>query len=162
MNAKLWDPQDGLYYSYDVRAGTLLKRDTVFSYLPLYAGICDGDKSRTLTDNLRSHCFCVADRNCVGIPTYDMCQADYEGEFYWRGPVWFNMCWYMVDGFRRYGDRETADWLSDSLLQLVVEHGFYEYYEPETGKGLGADGFSWTAALFLDLAARREERGETA
>ena len=49
----------------------------------------------------------------------------------------------------------TADWIRDSLLQLVIEQGFYEYYEPTTGKGLGADGFSWTAALFLDLAAGR-------
>ncbi|NQT92764.1 MAG: hypothetical protein HQ559_08385, partial [Lentisphaerae bacterium] len=156
MNSKLWDEKDGLYYSYDLRAGRPLKRDTVFSYLPLYAGVCDNERSRTLIDNLRSHCFCVADRNCVGIPTYDMCQADYRGDFYWRGPVWFNMCWYMVDAFYRYGESETADWLADSLLQLVVENGFYEYYEPETGKGLGADGFSWTAALFLDLAAERD------
>ena len=74
---------------------------------------------------------------------------------YWRGPVWFNMCWYMIDGLRRYGEDSTADWIRDSLLQLVIEQGFYEYYEPTTGKGLGADGFSWTAALFLDLAAGR-------
>jgi glutaredoxin len=152
INAKLWDDSEGLYYSFDMVSGKLIKRDTIFSYLPLYAGICDQDRARRLMDNLRSHCFCVADRNCVGIPTYDMCRADYEGEFYWRGPVWYNMCWYMVDGLRQYGMNETADWIRDSMLQLVVEHGFYEYYEPETGKGLGADSFSWTAALFIDLA----------
>lgn len=152
MNSKLWDEEDGLYYSYDLRCGKLIKRDTIFSYLPIYAGVCDQSRGKTLIDNLRSHCFCVADRNCVGIPTYDMCQVDYQGEFYWRGPVWFNMCWYMIDGLERYGEHDTAKWIRDSLLQLVIENGFYEYYEPETGKGLGADSFSWTAALFIDLA----------
>lgn len=157
INDKLWDEQDGLYYSYDIRSGELIKRDTIFSYLPIYAGICNESRFTILFDNLRSHCFCVADRNCVGIPTYDMCQVDYEGEFYWRGPVWFNMCWYMIEGLRQYGEHETADWIRDSLLQLVIDHGFYEYYEPDTGRGLGADGFSWTAALFLDLSEGRTE-----
>lgn len=158
MNETLWDPDAGIYYSRDRRSGQHIKRDTIFSYLPLYAGVCDASRCKTLVDHLRSHCFCVADRDCVGLPSYDMCQTDYEGEFYWRGPVWFNMCWYMVEGLHRYGEHETAEWLTDSLLQLVIENGFHEYYEPETGKGLGAGGFSWTAALFIDLAAQRAAR----
>ena len=40
------------------------------------------------------------------------------------------------------------------MLNLVNEHGFYEYYEPETGKGLGASKFSWTAAMVIDIASR--------
>jgi glycogen debranching enzyme len=159
MNRKLWDEEDHLYYSYDLVAGRPIKRDTVFSYVPMYARIPEADRGDVLFDSLRSHCFCVAGRNCVGIPTYDMCQVDYQGEFYWRGPVWFNMCWYMLDGLRHYGKHDTADWVRDSMLQLVVENGFYEYYEPESGKGLGADGFSWTAALFIDVAAGREVEG---
>lgn len=155
VNRKLWHEEDGLYYSYDVRAGRPIKRDTIFSYLPLYAGICDEERGQRLINNLLTHCFCMADRDCVGIPSYDMCQADYDGEFYWRGPVWYNMCWYMTDGLRRYGREALAQWLEESLTALVVRHGSYEYYEPETGEGLGADGFSWTAALFLDLASRR-------
>jgi glycogen debranching enzyme len=153
MNQKLWDPEDGLYYSYDMVTGKLIKRDTIFSYIPLYADICSKERAARLVENLKTHCFCVADRSCVGIPSYDMCQVDYDGEHYWRGPIWFNMGWYMVRGLRRYSEEELADWLSNSLLKLVLEHGFYEYFEPETGKGLGADGFSWTASLFLDLAA---------
>ena len=155
MNEKLWDESAGLYYSYDVVADSPIRRDTIFSYLPLFAAVCDEDRADRVMENLRSHCFCVADRDCVGVPTYDMCQADFQGEFYWRGPVWFNMCWYMAKGLRNYGNVELADWIERSLLRLVVDRGFYEYYDPETGKGLGADGFSWTAALFIDLAGER-------
>ncbi len=42
------------------------------------------------------------------------------------------------------------------MYQLVIENGFYEYYKPENGKGLGAAGFSWTAALFIDLISRNK------
>jgi len=155
MNAKLWHEGDGLYYSYDAVAEQHVCRDTVFSYIPLFAGIPDATRAQRLIENLKTHCFCLANHDCVGIPSYDMCQADYNGEFYWRGPVWYNMCWYMIHGLRRYNAEAEAQWLEDSMLKLVVDEGFYEYYEPLSGTGLGADGFSWTAALFLDLAVPR-------
>lgn len=154
INDKLWDPQAGLYYDYDLVAQAPIKRDTIFSYFPLAAGICSRERAGTLLDSLRSHCFCLADRNCVGIPSYDMCKTDYQGEYYWRGPVWVNINWYLAQGMRQYGEEELADWIETSLLHLVKANGFYEYYEPETGKGLGAPEFSWTAALAIDIARR--------
>ncbi|NQT41670.1 MAG: glycoside hydrolase [Planctomycetes bacterium] len=153
MNAKLWDSHDEVYHSYDLVAGRHLKQETIFSYIPLYAGCCDPDQAARLVERLRTRCFCLADRNCVAVPSYDMCQADYDGEFYWRGPVWFNANWYLAKGLRWHGQQELADWIENSLLQLAIRNGFHEYYSPETGRGLGASGFSWTAALFLDLAA---------
>jgi len=158
INEKLWDPLDGTYYSYDVQAEQLLRRETIFSFLPLYAGCCDSQKADEVLRRLETRCFCVADRQCVAIPSYDMCQADYDGEFYWRGPVWFNVNWFLAQGLRQQGERELASWIEDSLLQLVIRNGFFEYYSPETGRGLGASEFSWTAALFIDLAASRAPR----
>ena len=84
--------------------------------------------------------------------------ADYEGDLYWRGPVWFNICWFMAAALRPHGRQELTDWIEKSLLQLVAEQGFYEYYNPRTGEGLGASGFSWTAALYIDLASRVQNR----
>ncbi len=153
MNTKLRDSHDGVYHSYDMVAGGHLKRETIFSYFPLYAGCCDPDQATRVVERLRTRCFCLADRNFVAVPSYDMCQADYDGEFYWRGPVWFNVNWYLAKELRRHGQQELADWIENSLLQLASNNGFHEYYSPETGHGLGASGFSWTAALFLDLVA---------
>ncbi|MFQ5732770.1 MAG: trehalase family glycosidase [Planctomycetaceae bacterium] len=155
MNAKLWNDAEQTYDSFDVVSGRHLRRETVFSYIPLYAGCCDADKAARVVARLRTRCFCMADRNCVAVPSYDMCQADYDGEFYWRGPVWFNINWMLAKGLRRHGQQEQADWIETSLLRLAIRRGFYEYYSPETGEGLGASDFSWTAALFLDLAANR-------
>ena len=155
VNSKLWDETQGLYYDYDLISGKMIRKDTIFSYMPLFAGIPNEQRGRKLLDNLRTHCFCVADGDCVAVPSYDMCQVDYQGEFYWRGPVWVNINWYLAQGVREFGEEELADWIERSLITLVDRHGFYEYFDPDTGKGLGASEFSWTAALIIDLIARR-------
>jgi len=155
INRKLWSESRGVYESYDVLAKRPIDRETAFSYLPLYAEVCDPQRGERVIDHLCTHCFCVAERACSAVPSYDMCVADYQGEFYWRGPAWFNINWYLAKGLRNYGQDDRAQWIEDSLLKLATEHGFWEYYSPETGKGLGAGRFSWTAALFLDLACRR-------
>lgn len=72
---------------------------------------------------------------------------------YWRGPVWVNINWLTARTLRRAGHIEAADRVRASTLELVAENGFWEYYCPETGEGLGSDRFSWTAALTIDLLA---------
>jgi hypothetical protein len=44
----------------------------------------------------------------------------------------------LAQGVHDCGDIELAAWIEDSLVSLVDTHGFYEYYDPNTGKGLGA------------------------
>ncbi len=155
MNKKLYDKAEGIYYNFDLVHQKHIKRDTIFSYMPLFAGIPDKDMGKMVLDNLRAHCFCVADTDCVAIPSYDMCQVDFEGEFYWRGPVWVNINWYLAQGVKQYGETELSDWIENSLIALADRHGFYEYYDPDSGRGLGEKDFSWTAALIIDLIAHK-------
>jgi glutaredoxin len=155
INKKLYDEAEGTYYNFDLVSRKHIKRDTIFSYMPLFAGISDKDRGAQVLNNLRAHCFCIADMDCVAIPSYDMCQVDFEGEFYWRGPVWVNINWYLAQGVRQYGETELSEWIEHSLIALADRHGFYEYYDPDSGKGLGEKDFSWTAALVIDLIARR-------
>lgn len=49
-------------------------------------------------------------------------------------------------GFSIYNQEKTQP-----VLPMFEEHGFYEYYNPLTSQDLGADNFSWTAALIIDL-----------
>jgi len=155
VNQKLYDETEGIYYNYDLVHQKHIKRDTIFSYMPLFAGIPDKDRAEKVLNNLRAHCFCIADMDCVAIPSYDMCQVDFEGEFYWRGPVWVNINWYLAQGIRQYGESELADWIESSLISLADRHGFCEYYDPDSGRCLGEKAFSWTAALIIDLIAAR-------
>jgi hypothetical protein len=39
---------------------------------------------------------------------------------------------------------------------LVERTGFAEYFNPLTGEPLGGSAFSWTAAIYLHLAAESE------
>jgi len=155
INRKLCDEAEGIYYNFDLGLKKHIKRDTIFSYMPLFAQIPDKEIGGAVIDTLRAHCFCIADMDCVAIPSYDMCQVDFEGEFYWRGPVWVNINWYLAQGVRQYGETELADWIETSLIALADRHGFYEYYDPDSGRGLGEKDFSWTAALIIDLIARK-------
>jgi len=155
MNKKLYNEVDGIYYNYDLVHQKYIKRDTIFSYMPLFAGIPDKDIGKVVLDTLRTHCFCIADMDCVAIPSYDMCQVDFDGEFYWRGPVWVNINWYLAQGVIKYGETELSEWIENSLIVLADRFGFYEYYDPESGRGLGEKDFSWTAALIIDLIANK-------
>lgn len=40
------------------------------------------------------------------------------------------------------------------MLGLVRRSGFREYFHPIGGQGYGASGFSWTAALVIDVLHR--------
>ena len=154
----LYDPDDGINYDYDLARQKHIKRDTGFSYMPFYAEIPGKDTGAIVMNTLRTHCFCTMDQDCLCVPRYDMCQVDFDGEFYWRGPVWINVNWYISQGVRDYGETEPADWIENSLIALADRQGSYEYYDPSTGRGLGAKDFSWTAALIIDLVSRRLSR----
>ncbi|MBZ9643804.1 hypothetical protein K8369_31415, partial [Streptomyces sp. PSKA30] len=68
-----------------------------------------------------------------------------------RGPAWFNTSWLLERGLRVHGETERADALREAMLDTADASGFAEYVDPYTGAACGATGFSWTAALTLDL-----------
>ncbi len=44
------------------------------------------------------------------------------------------------------------------MIELARRSGFYEHYDPTTGRGHGSRRFAWTAALVLNLLFEEEER----
>jgi hypothetical protein len=70
---------------------------------------------------------------------------------YWRGPTWVNSAWMVWLGMRRLGYKAEARHLADGLIGAVAREGLREYYDPRTGKGLGAVDFAWSA-LIAELA----------
>jgi hypothetical protein len=73
---------------------------------------------------------------------------------YWRGPTWVNSAWMVWLGMRRLGYEEEAERLADGVIGAVAREGLREYYDPGTGKGLGAVDFAWSA-LVAELADPR-------
>jgi hypothetical protein len=70
---------------------------------------------------------------------------------YWRGPTWVNAAWLLWLGLRRLGYDEAAERMASGLIGAVEREGLREYYDPGTGKGLGAKDFAWSA-LIAELA----------
>lgn len=70
---------------------------------------------------------------------------------YWRGPTWINSAWMAWLGMRRLGYETEAQHLADGVIAAVAREGLREYYDPRTGKGLGAVDFAWSA-LVAELA----------
>ncbi len=70
---------------------------------------------------------------------------------YWRGPTWVNAAWMLWLGLERLGYAEEAAHMAARLRELVLREGLREYYDPNTGEGLGATDFAWTS-LIMEMA----------
>jgi glycogen debranching enzyme len=89
-----------------------------------------------------------------GIPSVAREEPSFEPGFSlwrcWRGPSWVNTAWLLVPAMRELGYCEEADRVVDTLAQAAARHGFREYYNPLTGRGLAARGFGFST-LLVDL-----------
>jgi mannosylglycerate hydrolase MGH1-like protein len=70
---------------------------------------------------------------------------------YWRGPTWVNSAWLVWLGLRRLGYEAEASRLAAGVIGAVAREGLREYYDPRSGKGLGAKDFAWST-LVCELA----------
>ncbi|AEN72445.1 glycoside hydrolase family 37 [Rhodothermus marinus SG0.5JP17-172] len=157
VNRKLWDDRRALYFDYDLVLDRPIWVRMAACFTPLFAGIPDGLQAARLVSHLEASGFFNWDGSCYSVPSYDPNGLGFSPVQYWRGPVWININWLLIEGLARYGYTEHAAHLCRTVRLLVERNGFYEYYHPYTGEGHGSEQFSWTAALVLDLLARRPE-----
>jgi hypothetical protein len=100
----------------------------------------------------------------VAPPSVAICEPSYQPggsrgpiRRYWRGPTWINAAWLLWLGLRRLGYTEAADQMATGLIDAVEREGLREYYDPRTGKGLGARDFAWSA-LVNEFVGGRENQ----
>ena len=84
-----------------------------------------------------------------GVRSLDGEHPELQPRNYWRGPVWANVTWLCAHAFSLHGDERTAAELRSRMLAAVEGGGMREYFAPDSGRGLGARDFAWTAALAL-------------
>jgi hypothetical protein len=72
---------------------------------------------------------------------------------YWRGPTWPFTWWFVHQGLRVHGREDTARELAVRIAQLIAREGMREYYNPITGRGLGARHFAVSAIALEVLTA---------
>ncbi len=145
---KLWDPDSQEYYSRSYNTDRLLKDSTIACLMPLYSGAISPERAKLLVAKLHD----TQTYNAMyGVPSVAQNSKWFSVDKYWQGPSWINTNWLIMQGLRQYGFAREAEELISTSLSLVSAHGCYEYFSPLDGSPSGAQNFSWTAALTIDL-----------
>ena len=155
----LWDEKDGLYYNFDLVANKPIKENTWVSFSPLFGGVPSKLKAeRLINQQLQNPLkYAPSTDSSYYLPSVPKDSPKFEPLRYWRGPVWMSANWIVMLGLRQYGYHDLAERIKQDSLDLVKKAGFVEYFDPRDGAPKGAGGFSWTAAIALDLILEKEE-----
>ncbi len=131
VNAELWDEADGLYYDRDTRSGAFIRSQSIACLMPLWAGIPDARRAERLLEHILDP---AGFNTLIPLPSMAIGDPAFERDM-WRGPVWVNMAFAVIDGMRRYGfDEAAADFayrLCDGVYRTHARTGrFFEFYDP--------------------------------
>jgi hypothetical protein len=94
-----------------------------------------------------------------GVRSLDRDHPELAPRNYWRGPVWTNVTWLCAMALGEHGEQAIAAELRQRMLRAVEGGGMREYFLPDSGRGLGARDFTWTAALYLREARFAQAAG---
>lgn len=148
----LWDDETGCYCSRDTITGRASGLVTNASFLSFYAGVRHEVRDRRMLAHLER----IAQRVKYLVPSLDPDDKGFEPIRYWRGPVWAIINYMVATGLAEAGHTGWADRIRTDTRALIESAGFYEYFCPLTGRGMGGDDFSWTAAMWLHWARSGE------
>lgn len=153
IEERLWDETTGAYLDRDLRAGRLIQENTVATLMPLFSGAIARERAHYLVRRqlLDPRHYAPADDSSYFVPSASKSSPLFEPRRYWRGPIWLNTNWLIIRGLEEYGYREEAARVRRDTLELGRRSGFVEYFDPRDGSACGARGFSWSAALVVDL-----------
>jgi glycogen debranching enzyme len=141
------------YYSRNTRTNQLIAQDSVAEFMLLYSGALSPKQAKFIANKLASGGAWWPNK---GITTVPINSEWFLDKNYWRGPVWVNINWLIIEGLKRYEFYDLASKISDQTINLIESSkSFSEYYSAINGTSVGANDFSWTAALYIDLVKQK-------
>ena len=151
--------EDGVYWSVEGLGLNKLKVPTWNHFVPLFAGLYTQDEAeRAVKEHFHNdetfHARFGIRTTSKQVPGYRA--AGFAEGFSWRGPVWIAPHWFIYRGLLRYGFTAEAREICEKSEELLQYSGFRECFNPDTGEGIGARGFTW-GALVLDMRNKSNE-----
>lgn len=150
MISTMWDEEKGIFWAtHNQKPVSVI---TPFNLFPLWTGKLSEDIVEKIVSNLFSP---ILFGGKYSVPTVARNDVTFDPERMWRGPVWANINYFLIEALQRNGKLTQARDLREKTLELIAGNpGIYEYYNPNTGipPKTAAPVFSWTAAVFIELA----------
>ena len=143
---KFYKDEDQSFFSYDFKNHNLIKVDAISNYFVLFANLKNEDINNKIINKLKKY----NSQKKYFFTTVNPKDKTFEETRYWRGPVWINSNWIVYQGLIDK-DKNFSNLIKNKTLELLENKKFHEYYNYKTGECLGANNFSWSAALYLDL-----------
>ena len=132
INNTLWCEEDGFYYDYDIKNNRFNKVQSVASFLPIFAGVCDKAQCEKLVSHLEN-----PDEFGTEFPIPSISKKDESfGSDMWRGPVWINYNYMISKGLTEYGFGDSSEKIKEKTLAVINEWynrtgTVYEFYDSE-------------------------------
>ena len=148
---KLYDKKTKGFINYDLKNKKKIIVPSITNYFILFADLKNQTINKKIIKNLKNH----NQTKKYIFSSIEPNHKKFEEKRYWRGPVWINCNWIIYQGLKNK-DKNFANKIKEKTINLIKKNGFFEYYSFKTGKAFGANNFSWTASLFLDLILEKK------
>lgn len=153
----MWDSKDFAFYASDLISGPI-KKISITSLFPLIL-------ERPMPEQVDKMIEMLEDPDLFAtafpVPTQPVNSRDYDPAGkeprLWRGPVWINTNFHLVKGLEKqaarfentFADlsqraRKKAEHIATKTKELIEKSGYWEFYDPRTGKGLRIKDFAWS------------------
>ncbi len=157
INTKLWNEENSQFYDWDIISDEVIDKLTIANCIPVILNTITKEQIESIVKLVKENGEFWSESG-FPLSSISLTSPEFNSQNYWRGPVWINMNWLIIQGLEKHGLNELAIDLSFETIRLISESGFYEYYDPHTGEGCGAENFSWTAALIIDIITKLQKK----
>ena len=155
MNATFWDEQQGMYFDRNEKTGQRVYVKSATNFTLLFAGAATPERAKRMIHEhlLNPQEFWLA----YPVASYAKTEPDYyqgsHDECNWRGPTWAPTNYMIFQGLQQYGYHIEARELATRLFNMALRKNqvLREYYNAETGEGLGQTRFWGFTALYYGM-----------
>jgi hypothetical protein len=161
INSTLWDDANGFYFD-QAPSGALYLHKTYSGLIPLIAGVVPPERLPPMLSALSDARQFMGSAGIRSLTANDALYLHGVGgrgvNSNWRGPVWLPVNYMLVDALADIDPSLAAD-IRDRLVATVeadwtATGRLHEFFDGDTGEGLGADNQAGWTALVANLIAQ--------